>query len=88
MRMRRVLIDGVVVVTAVGLLALPDLCQLRTKPVLWTSAPRSRLVAFPPVLGWQTNNGVTFGTVSLTLSNGGPTDLECEIEFFDCRFNR
>jgi hypothetical protein len=89
MKARRLLLDALVVVIGLALLASPCLIHilpfLPPFPKIRPYINRGRLIACAPSFGCETNAQKIYPTVLLTLSNAGPTDLDCQLEWFDCR---
>jgi hypothetical protein len=91
---RRLIIDALVIVVSLGLLVgfylLPDqLPYSRVRPIKPYSKVRpikqGKLVVSAPSFGWGTNGEHIYCTVTLTLSNASPFDLECGLNWFDWR---
>jgi hypothetical protein len=76
------LIGGSIGIAVVGILAT---AYLLSQPQPHPRVKGSMLVALPPVFEPQTSSAAVSVPVTLTLSNAGSTDLECDLKFFDCR---
>jgi hypothetical protein len=86
MTLRRVIVDGLIIVAVVGLLALPYLLPDPKCPATSWPPPAGtpRLLIGAPVFGTCTNAGRVFSTISLTVSNTGP-EVEYVLSWFECR---
>jgi hypothetical protein len=82
MTIRRVAIDGLIVVAVLIVLTA---AYLLPEPSHRAYAQRSRLMVSVPVFGSETNAGGAYATATITLSNVGPTDMECYLHWFDSR---
>src|SRR5215469_10420491 len=85
MKARRAMLDVLIIAAGVTLLASPFLIQLVSFEKSRPFVRRARLLASAPFFGFETNAQNVYPIITLTLSNAGPTDLQCQLEWFDCR---
>lgn len=81
--------DALLIGVALLLLASPNLLlMLSYLPAFSKIRPyteRGELSVSAPCFGWQTNAQNVYATVTLNLTNVGPFDLQCRLEWFDWR---
>jgi hypothetical protein len=75
-------IDGLIVVVVLGVLAAP---YVLPAPKIRPHMQHTRLMISGPAFGQETDGGIFLATATLTFSNVGPTDVQCDVEWFDCR---